>query len=409
MAQFLAPLINNQQEDSNGAPLSGGSIEVYLAGTSTPATTTSDKAGAVPNTWPIVLNTLGVNQQGAVWITGGFLYKYVIKNSVGIVQRTIDNLSGINDTAVAIDQWIPYQGTPTYVSATSFTVVGDQTAIFQVGRRLKSMNTGGTIYSTITTSTYSAPNTTVTVRNDSGALDAGLSQVSYGVVSIDQSSISGIYIGTRTLSGTGVFNATPGTTKIRLRGVGGGGAGGGAAANSATTICSGSGGAAGSFAEAVLTSGFNGVPYSVGAGGVPVSGTAGGPGGATTFGTAGALLNCPGGGGGQTTQTSTATTAAIVGQGVPGGAPTGTGIVFGSVGQPGPSGINFGTANLPVSGQGAPSPFGAGGQNTSSGAGSGPSGGYGGGGGGAATLVSAGAAVPGGAGTPGILLIDEYT
>lgn len=191
MALFLAPIINDQQEDANGAPLSGGTIEVYLAGTSTPSTTYSDKAGLVPNTWPIVLNVLGVNNQGAVWLTGGSAYKFIIKNSVGIVQRTIDNVSGINDSTFAVDQWIVYPAAPTYVSATSFTVVGDQTQIFQVGRRVKTQNTGGLIYSTITGSSYGAPNTTVTVANDSGVLDSGLSQVSYGIISVLNTSLPG--------------------------------------------------------------------------------------------------------------------------------------------------------------------------------------------------------------------------
>lgn len=191
MAQFLAPIINDQQFDANGDPLSGGTIEVYLAGTSTPAATTSDKAGAVPNTWPIVLNTLGVNNQGAVWLTGGATYKYVIKTAAGVPLRTIDNVSGINDSAVVADQWVVYQAAPTYVSATSFTVAGDQTQTFQLGRRLKTTNTGGTIYGTVTGSVYSSPNTTVTVRNDSGVLDSGLSAVSYSVLSVSDTSLPG--------------------------------------------------------------------------------------------------------------------------------------------------------------------------------------------------------------------------
>lgn len=191
MAVFLAPIINSQQVDNNGDPLSGGFIEVYLAGTSTPSTTFSDKAGVVPNTTPIVLNTLGVNNQGEIWLTGGATYKFVIKNSTGIVQRTLDNVSGINDTTVAADQWILFPAPPTFVSATSFTLVGDQTQTFQVGRRIKTLNTGGVVYSTIAGSVFSSPNTTITVRNDSGVLDAGLSQVSYGVLSVGDTSLPG--------------------------------------------------------------------------------------------------------------------------------------------------------------------------------------------------------------------------
>lgn len=192
MPQFLAPIINGQQLDDNGDPLTGGFVEVYLAGSSTPASTTSDQAGAVPNSWPIVLNTLGVNEQGAVWLTGGAAYKFVVKNASGVVQRSgtqLDNIRGINDTTLSVDQWIAYQAAPTYVSANSFTVPGDQTGTFQPKRRVKTQNTGGFAYGTIISSAYVAPNTTVTLSNTSGALDSGLSQVSYGLTSATDSSI----------------------------------------------------------------------------------------------------------------------------------------------------------------------------------------------------------------------------
>lgn len=205
MSVFLAPIINDQQVDNNGNPLSGGTIEVYLAGTSTPSTTYSDKNGLVPNTTPIVLNTLGVNNQGEIWLTGGASYKFIIKNSVGIVQRTLDNVSGINDSAISTDQWVVFQGVPTFVSTTSFTLVGDQTQIFQIGRRLKTTNTGGTIFSTITNSVYGAPNTTVTVANDSGVLDSGLAAVSYGVISPQDTSLPVPYPPMRNLLVNGNF------------------------------------------------------------------------------------------------------------------------------------------------------------------------------------------------------------
>lgn len=191
MANFLAPIINGQQFDANGDPLSSGEIFVYLAGTSTPATTYTTQAGGTPNTFPIDLNTLGVNEDGEIWLIGGSSYKFVIKDAAGVTLRTLDNMSGINDSAITTDQWLVYQAAPTYVSATSFTVAGDQTQTFQVGRRLKTTNTGGTVYSTITGSVYSSPNTTVTVRNDSGTLDSGLSQVSYAVMSVQNTSLPG--------------------------------------------------------------------------------------------------------------------------------------------------------------------------------------------------------------------------
>lgn len=188
--QYLAPIVNDQQVDVNGDPLSGGTIETYLAGTSTPARTTSDRAGLVENTWPIVLNVLGVNEQGSVWVVGGQEYKFVIKDENGVVQRIIDNVMGMNDSGTSFDQWIIFPGTPTYISGNSFSVGGDQTPIFQRLRRVRTTNAGGVIYATIESSSFSGANTTVTLANDAGVLDLGLSQVSYGIISAEDSSIN---------------------------------------------------------------------------------------------------------------------------------------------------------------------------------------------------------------------------
>lgn len=193
MAKFLAPLLNEQQIDDNGDPLVGGFVYVYLAGSSTPAATYSDQAGLVSNTWPIELDTLGLNNQGAVWITGGFAYKFVFKNAAGVTLRTIDNISGINDASASSDQWVVFQGTPTYVSASSFTVPGDQTFTFTSGTRVMTTNTGGIVYGTVTSSAYSSPSTTVAIATDAGVLDSGLSSVSTGSTTATNSSIPGTY------------------------------------------------------------------------------------------------------------------------------------------------------------------------------------------------------------------------
>lgn len=181
MAYFLAPIINNQLFDANGDPLSGGTVEVYLAGSSTPASTYTDSTGGTPNAWPIDLNTLGLNAQGEVWILGGQEYKFVIKDSAGVPLWDPDNISGINDTATAADQWVVYQAAPTYVSATSFTVVGDQTQTFAPFTRVRTSNTGGVVYGTVVRSTFTT-STLVEIVTDSGSLDAGLSLVSTGLL-----------------------------------------------------------------------------------------------------------------------------------------------------------------------------------------------------------------------------------
>ena len=194
MPQFLSPIANGQIFDSAGDPLVGGQVETYLAGSSTPAATYTSDTGLVQNSNPIILNALGY-APNSVWLSSGVTYKFIIKNADGAVLRTIDNVAGINDASVSQSQWVQSGLTPTYISATSFSLVGDQTAIFQVGRRLQTLNTSGLIYSTIATSTFGAGVTTITTVNDSGVLDLGLSQVSYGLISADNSSFPGALLG----------------------------------------------------------------------------------------------------------------------------------------------------------------------------------------------------------------------
>lgn len=188
MSYHLSPIGNSAQIDANGNPLSGGKIYTYVAGTSTAATTYTDDSGATAQANPILLNTLGL-PASPIWLQGGVTYKFVINDANDVLIRTVDDISGINDVTGSLDQWVTYSNAPTYISATSFSVVGDQTGAFQVGRRLKSTVTAGTIYSTISASSFAGGITTVTVANDSGTLDAGLSLVSYGLVSVSNSSL----------------------------------------------------------------------------------------------------------------------------------------------------------------------------------------------------------------------------
>lgn len=173
-------------EDSNGDPLSGGLLYFYGAGGSTAQDTYTTSAGSVANANPIVLNSRG-EPANQIWFTEGLSYKATLKTSAGVEIWTSDNLRGINDTSTTIDEWIAGT-TPTYISATSFSVTTDQSSAYHVGRRLKSTNTGGTIYSTVTAVSYTTV-TTVTVANDSGSLDSGMSAVWYGINSANGNSV----------------------------------------------------------------------------------------------------------------------------------------------------------------------------------------------------------------------------
>lgn len=76
--------------------------------------------------------------------------------------------------------WIDYGHTPTRTADTTFTVTGDQTGTYTVGRRIRATDSA-TLYGTITASAYTSL-TTVTVSLDSGALSASLTAVALGIL-----------------------------------------------------------------------------------------------------------------------------------------------------------------------------------------------------------------------------------
>lgn len=198
---YLSPIGNDSQVDANGEPYSGGKIYTYTAGSDTPKTTYTSSAGSVAQANPIILNSRGM-PASPIWLATG-AYKLVLQTSAGVTVWTLDNISGINDVASSVSEWVASGLTPTYLSATTFSLVGDQTAIFQVGRRLRTTNTAGTVYSTITASAFAAV-TTVTVVNDgSTALDSGLSAVSYALLSATSPSVPNYIVGTFTGTLTG--------------------------------------------------------------------------------------------------------------------------------------------------------------------------------------------------------------
>jgi len=189
----LSPIFNEPWLDANGDPYSGAQLFTYAAGSSTKQNTYKDNGSAVAHANPIILNSRGIADD-LIWLTSGETYKFVLApvgdtDPPAAAIDTFDDIEGINDTSVTIDQWVSGPA-PTYIGATSFSLVGDQTTEFHVGRRLKTTNTGGTVYSTIIASAYTSL-TTITVVNDSGSLDSGLSAVSYGLISQDNSSVPG--------------------------------------------------------------------------------------------------------------------------------------------------------------------------------------------------------------------------
>jgi len=86
-AQFL---------DDNGAPLSGGKLYTYAAGTTTPAATYTTTTGSAANTNPIILDAAG-RTPNEIWLPVGNLYKFVLKSSTDVLIGTYDGIPAVND------------------------------------------------------------------------------------------------------------------------------------------------------------------------------------------------------------------------------------------------------------------------------------------------------------------------
>ena len=107
MAVNLSPVGNAFQFfTNNGAPLNAGKIYTYQAGSTTPLATYTDNAGLVANTNPIILGTDG-RPPNTIWLTDGFFYKFILKDSNDVTIQTYDNLYGIIGTAPAPATPIP--------------------------------------------------------------------------------------------------------------------------------------------------------------------------------------------------------------------------------------------------------------------------------------------------------------
>lgn len=107
MSVNLSPIGNGQQFfDNNGIPLNGGLLYAYQAGSSTPLATYTDINGNIANANPIVLDASG-RSATEIWLTYGFFYKFVLKDSNGVTIGTYDNIYGIVGVQTAVGTTIP--------------------------------------------------------------------------------------------------------------------------------------------------------------------------------------------------------------------------------------------------------------------------------------------------------------
>ena len=98
MSYVPAPTIRQRFfDDVTGAPLAGGQLFTYEAGTTTPQDTFSNSTGTL-NTNPVVLDA---NGYADVWVDPALSYKFVLEDSLGNTLWTEDNVT----TPIEVNAW----------------------------------------------------------------------------------------------------------------------------------------------------------------------------------------------------------------------------------------------------------------------------------------------------------------
>lgn len=194
MSVNLSPIGNGVAFlDSQGVVLKSGKIYTYVAGSTTPSATYTDSTQTVPNANPIILGSDGKSST-QIWLVSGNKYKFIITDSSdNQIGPPLDNISGINDVNNNPSEWLASGLVPTYVSATQFTVLGNQTNVFTKNRRVQVSVLAGTLYGSVISSSYSSGTTSVVVSMDSGSLDNGLSSVNVSFLNSPSPSIPAQY------------------------------------------------------------------------------------------------------------------------------------------------------------------------------------------------------------------------
>jgi len=194
----LAPVARQQFLDANGNPLVGAKLFTYQSGTNTKLVTYQDSTGTSMNTNPILLDSSGRPPHG-VWLSNT-AYRFVFAPSTDTDPPTspIYTEDGIITKAVVLsdsseNQWQASGLLPTYISATSFSVVGDNTLVLEIGRRVRVALGTGYVYGTVTSSVYATGITTVKVLLDSGVISTAISGVDYSVLTYSNHAVPNVY------------------------------------------------------------------------------------------------------------------------------------------------------------------------------------------------------------------------
>lgn len=159
-------------DPDTGLPLSGGKLYAYECDSYSFKTTYQDEPGTTPNTNPVILNSSGY---ASVYLDGS--YRLVLTDADDNVVWDADPVS---DRSMSVDEW-QASVSATYASPTSFTVAGNQTAMFTVGRAMR-IDDATTFTTHVQSASYAGGVTTITIYG-TDTLTASLSSVRAGILS----------------------------------------------------------------------------------------------------------------------------------------------------------------------------------------------------------------------------------
>lgn len=376
----LPPVTIQRYFSSTGAPLVGGKLFSYQAGTSTPQNTYTDSTGATPNTNPIILDSTG---SAAMWLDPSLSYKFILQDSNGVQQWSVDNVVGIlnaNSVNTAALQAGAVTTAKMAANSVNSTILASDASI-DANRAVTTnhIQNGQITYPKLSsTFLFLNPNRQA-LTSGSGTYD----KTYMFLVTSANATAAAVY--TNNSNNFTVTNTIAGATVLQMTG------NGAPVASGTLSKISGTGDATITFSAVAAPLYLRVRAVGAGGGGSGTGGTTngGGAGGNTTFGT----ITCNGGGGG-----ATGGGGGIAGPG--GTASLGSGPV--GIAFTGAGGTGGGTAST-MGGAGGSSPFGgAGGGGNNQGIGTGLGGigvtNTGSGGGGAGGSAGTGAGPGGGAG-----------
>jgi len=157
----------NEYVDLNGIPNNGGSVTVYLTGTTTPAAVFADYTGNVANTNPVQLNSQGY-PVNPIWLDITHIYDAIVKDSAGNIVYQLNHITtppATPSTVAALGVWVDAVVAPTISSGTQFTLAGKWDVTLSAGRRLKvTLNSGTTeIFGAVKNTVYTVGTNTTLV------------------------------------------------------------------------------------------------------------------------------------------------------------------------------------------------------------------------------------------------------